>query len=255
MAGRSRTLQNLLDGVSDRADVDIAVSGVRHTQAKVTDRINRAAERWLAMIAESGDDTNLKTTRTATAISSVRDANNWAPNQYVSMPSGAMLIRGIDIFTNNTPLAMLPVDELERNDTQLANSWWLNGGIGLPVLYRVGGTNGSGSNIIQIFPWADAVYTVDIRYIPNLVDLVNVSDTMDFISSGDMWVINEAAMETLLSDGLAGMPEYQTIQGKNREIEAELRFTLAKRGRIRKVDTIERRRTLLSLSQGPWRFL
>lgn len=256
MSVRTRTLQQLLDGVSDRADINIATSGVRHTQAKVTDRINRSVQRWLLMVAESGDDTNLKSSRTTTSTSTTRDSNNWAPNQYVALPSGAVLIRGMDVWVNATsPVAMLRVDELERNDAQMATTWWLSGGIGMPVFYRVGGINQAGSNLIQIFPWADAVYTIDIRYIPALTDLSGLSDTVDFICGGEEWVINDVAMQTLISDGLAGGAEMGAIAAMNRKLEDELKFTLACRGGLRKVDTRERRRYLQSLSGSPWRLL
>src|SRR5262245_61503453 len=98
MAGRSRTLQQLIDAVSDRADVVPAASGVRHTTAMVIDRINRAIQRWKLIVAEAGDDADLLTVRTTTNASSVRDAANWAPQQYLVQPTGLMHLRGIDIW-------------------------------------------------------------------------------------------------------------------------------------------------------------
>lgn len=255
MTVRTRTLQQLLDGVSDRADVNIAASGVRHTTALVTTRINRAVQRWLLMAAESGDDTNLLSFRTATATGTTRDANNWQPNQYVALPNGCMFIRGIDVWNGVTPLAMLRVDELERDDAQLANTWWIAGGTGMPVFYRMGGTNAAGANIVQVFPWANAIYTIDIRYLPALTDLVNPTDVVDFIAGGEEWVINDAAAQTLRNDGLAASAEYAACIADNQKLEDQLRFMLACRGTIRKVDQRERRRILRALSVGPWRLL
>lgn len=259
MAARTRTLQQLLDGVARRADLNIADTGVRHTTALVTADINKACQKWIRMVAEAGDDTNMLTVRTATATSTTRDAKNWAPNQYIAQPAGLMFVRGIDIWSGNTPLAMMDVAELERNDSQLALSWWNTGGTGLPIFYRLGGTNNAGNLLIQIFPWADAVYTVDIRYIPNLTDFneatPDVNATMEFILGGEDWVEIETAMRALRSDGLAGTAEFADMRAEKREIEASLAFALAGRASPRKVDTVERRRLLRQLSAGPWRLL
>jgi len=260
VASRTRTLQQLLDGVADRADIDVAASGVRHTNALVTLRLNRSIQKWKTLVAEAGDDTGLLTTRTATATSTVRDANNWAPYQYIAQPTGCMLIRGIDIWSGNTPIAMMGIDELERNDSSLLSSWWGAAGVqtGMPVFFRLGGTNASGAALIQVFPYADAVYTVDIRYIPAHTDLSASSDlstAIEFICGGEDWVELDAAMESLRQSSLAGIPEYQDMAREKLALERRLAFTLAKRANIRKLDTRDRRRMLQSLAIGPWRLL
>jgi len=260
MATRTRTLQQLLDGVADRADVNVAASGVRHTNALVTLRLNRAIQKWKTLVAEAGDDTGLVTTRTATATSTVRDANNWAPYQYVAQPTGCMLIRGIDIWTGNTPIAMMGIDELERNDASIMSNWWGGSGTqtGMPVFFRLGGTNAGGASLIQVFPYADAVYTVDVRYIPAHTDLSASSDlstAIEFVCGGEDWVELSAAMETLRNDGLTGTAEYQSMAGEQMRVQDHMAFTLACRGKVRKMDTRERRRQLQALSVGPWRLL
>lgn len=258
MASRTRTLQQLLNGVADRADVNVAASGVRHTNALVTLRVNRSIQKWKKLLSEAGDDTNMLSTRTTTSTSTTRDANNWAPYQYVDQPSGCMVIRGMDVWSGNTPIAMMPIDELERNDASLFSSWWGTGSVqtGLPVFYRMGGTKAAGGQLIQIFPFADAAYTVDIRYIPAHTDLSDTSDlstAVEFICGGEDWVELDAAMETLRKDGLAGTHEYQTMAIDRRMVEREMAFTLAKRGHVRKLDTHARRRALQALAAGPWR--
>lgn len=248
MAARTRTLQQLLDGVADRGDFTIAASG-RHTTTTVTARINRSIQRWLLMVCEAGDDTNLKTVRTATTVSTVRDTSNWAPNQYVAQPAGLLHIRGIDVWSNNTPIPMAPADESERDDAQLA-AIWLGSVTGMPVFYRIGGTNQAGANLIQIFPWADAVYTVDIRYIPAHVDLTTpATDTIDFIAGGEEWVINDVVLQSKITDGL----DASMLVGWNAKIEKELFFMLACRGHSRREDTVGRREMLKRMAVGGWR--
>lgn len=258
MSSRTRTLQQLLDGVADRADINIAASGVRHTNALVTLRLNRAIQKWKTLLAAAGDDTNLRTSRTTTATSTVRDANNWAPYQYIAQPTGCMVVRGIDVWSGNTPIAMMPIDELERDDASSLSNWLGTGGVqtGMPVFYRIGGTNASGSALIQLFPYADAIYTIDVRYIPAHTDLDAVADlstAVEFVCGGENWVELEAGMESLRRDGLAGSAEYQSMAIDHRIIEREMAFTLAKRGHTRKLDTHARRRALQALAIGPWR--
>lgn len=258
MTQRTRTLQQLLDAVADRADVAYATSGVRHTTALMVYRINQAIQRWKAMVADAGDDADLLTVSTTTSSSATRDAKNWAPQQYLAQPANLMRVRGLDIYPiAGRPLAMLPADDLERDDAFRFRVWWGQGGTGLPVLYRMGGTNNAGQQLIQIFPWADAVYPVDIRYVPNWVDLT-VSDLaipIDFLLGGDEWVVNDAALQTLTRDGQAGGSSAQLCRNWNVDLEQKMRFELAKRSPLNKLDTRERRRELLARANPMWRVL
>jgi hypothetical protein len=246
-------LLQLRTAVADRGDITIATSGVRHTTSLVNSRINRAIQRWFNMIAEAGDDTNLQSERNATQTSTTRDANNWAPYQYITLPTTAMLIRGIDIWDGNTPIPMMTADEAERDDAQLASLFAATQATGMPVFYRIGGINAAGASIIQIFPWADAVYTMDVRFIPALEDLSNDSDAVDFIAGGEEWVINDAVMQSKMTDGLSGTADMSTIVGWNEKIEKDLRFMLACRGTTRRQDTVGRREMLKRISVGGWR--
>lgn len=250
---RTRTLTQLRDGVADRADVSVAASGVRHTHTTVDARINRAIQRWLLLCAQAGDDTRMKVSATATATSATADANNWEPRQYVALPSDFMLLRGIDVFDGTERVEMMPVEELERNDTERF-TWLYADSTGFPVGYRIGGIRASDSaQIVQIFPRADAVYTVHIRYVPVHTDLTSGSDTVDFVAGGEEWVINDAAAQTLRADGMAASAEVAFMVQENARLERELRLLLASRGGSaarRKVDTRDRRRALLQ--RGRW---
>lgn len=253
MTARARTLQQLIDTVSDRADIVPAASGVRHTLPVVIDRINRAIQRWKVMVSEAGDDSDMVTVRTTTNASATRDANNWAPNQYLLQPVGLMRIVGMDVWPVSTrPVAMMPSDELERDDAFRLRGWWNQGGTGMPVCYRLGG-NAVAGPIIQIFPWADAAYTVDIRYTPNWVDITNPATAIDFVMGGDEWVVNDAAIQSLMRDGQAGGAAAQACRGWNVELEQSMRFNLARRSPPQKLDTRTRRRELLAWSTPGWR--
>lgn len=250
MAARTRTLTQLQDALAERADIAIAASGVRDTTSIVNTRLNRAIQRWLLMVAESGDDANLKTVRTATATSQTRDAANWAPCQYVAQPSGLLFVRGIDIYAGSTAVSMQEISEGERNMFAMTDEWLADGKTGTPVFYRLGGINAAAASLIQIFPWADAVYTVDLRYIAAHTDISTGSDTIDFVAGGEEWVVNDAALQTLLADGLAGTATYSAMMGMNAQIERDMRFTLGKRSTIRKSDTKGRRAELERIANG-----
>lgn len=258
MSGRSKTLQQLIDAVADRADLTYAASGTRHTTQLLVNRVNNAIQRWCELLAEAGDDARMITTRTSTNSSSTKDAANWAPQQYISQPTGLMRVRGIDVFTEtNRPLPMFPVDELERDDAFRFWAWWQKGGTDMPVFYRLGGTNAAGSKLIQIFPWADKTYTIDIRYIPNWVDLTtsggDLATAIDFELGGDEWVVNDAAIASLSKDGPGIAQMRAEFRGWNQELESKMKFELACRSPVNKIDTRERRRELLTRASRLWR--
>jgi hypothetical protein len=244
MSSRTRTLQQLRDGVADRGDLDIAASGVRHTEAIINARINMAIQRWLLLQCEAGDRTNEVRLPTTTSTSATRGAQNWAPREYVTLASGYMLVTGLDIYPagSTMPISMMPVDDLERNDFGLGRQWWSTGASGMPVFYKKTGIQTS--ELILVYPWADAVYNVDIYAIPAHTDLSTGSETVDFVCGGEDWVVNEATMKSLLSDGLGAHPNMAQMRAMNRELEQELAFTMAKRGVVRKVDTHAQRRLL-----------
>lgn len=255
MPGYTRSLQDLIDAVSDRADIQPAAAGVRHTTAKVVARINRAIRRWRFLVADAGDDSDMVTKRVQTNPSSTRDANNWAPNQYLTQPQPSdgplAFVRGMDIWATSTrPIAMMPADDMERDDG--FRSWWNNGGTGMPVFYRMGGHT-TAAPLIQIFPWADKAYDVDVRYIPTWMDETSPVALIEFNLGGDEYVINDAAVQSLIVDGQGAGAAAQSCRGWNTDLEKTARFQLAKRSPVNKIDTRERRRELMAWSNPAWR--
>lgn len=249
---RSVTLEDLRCDVGDRADVHVSASGTRHTYDKIHRRINRAIQRWRLLCATAGDDTYMKVATVTTSSSSTPDAAGWAPRQYIAQPSDFAWLRGMDIFEGSEPIEMLTLEELERNDFDRGLSWGISDGLGIPVAYMLGGTNAAGSSLIQIFPKADGVYTIRLRYLPVHTDITEPTDTVDFIFGGEEWVINDAALQTLRSDGLAGSAEAQACAAENTKLERELSFAVSARrgGAQRRIDTRGRRRALLAFARS-----
>lgn len=244
------TYAELEDAVKTRADI-VAGSGQRWTTAKLQSAIGRSLKKWAQLLVDAGDDTNLKIARVQTSPSSTISADGWAPRQYIAQPAGLFSVRGIDIYPtgNDEPISMLTFDEAERNDRSLRGYWWNDVNTGMPRFYRLGGMDGSAS-LIQLYPWADGIYTCDIRYIPALpTDLGSTS--YDFVCGGEEFVILDAAMQILVPDGRAGTAEYIAgLREEREQVKQEVTAALSRRGSFRRRDTWLERRNL----ESRWRW-
>lgn len=254
MTASSVTYAELEEAVRTRADI-IVGSGARWTTTKLQPVITRSLKKWAQLLVDAGDDTNLKIHRTQTNPSATLSADNWTPNRWIDQPVGMFAVRGIDIYLqgNTTPLSMQTFDEAERNDRSLRGAWWSEQNIGQPLFYRIGGTDDDAPerNIIQIYPWADAVYTCDIRYIPAMPP-VGAGTSYDFVCGGEEFVILDAAMQLMVPDGKAGTAEYLAGMREERErVEQNILMALGRRASFRRHDSWLERRALRSTS---WRW-
>lgn len=230
MSAVLRTLAELRAGVARTADINIASSGVRHTNALVNLDINRSISRWYRMVADCGDDTYL--TRYAIATST-------ATPRLISIGNPYLYIRGIELLRGSTPVALQP--------GEFDNRFEFEGGVvgtdivGFPLYYKPG--PGTTTHNVRIFPAADAVYTGIASVIPPPPTLSGDSDSIEVFAGGDEWIMNDAAAHILRHDSLAGSPEYAALLAENAKYERDLRFMIGCRNPIRKVDSrgIERR--------------
>lgn len=249
-------MAELLDAVARRADIKID-AGLRHDTDRVMQDLNRSIRRWKQMVAEAGDDADMVTTRVTTNPSGTRGPDNWAPNMYILQPQPPTAplwrVRSMDVWPTSTRfVSMMPADEGERD---LAFDGWLaRPGTGLPVFYRLGGQV-IGAPLIQIFPWADAVYPIDVRYIPVWVDKFLPGDTVECLIGGDEWIVNDVAIQALLTDGQGAQGNVAQMAAWNQKIEMDMRFAFARRSPVRKLDTRARRRLLTGLASPWWRGL
>lgn len=245
------TYAQLEELVASRADVVVGTG--RWTTAMLSSIISVSLKKWNRLLADAGDDLNLKIQRVTTSPSSTIGAEGWAPRQYIVAPDSCMEIRGIDIYPtgNDAPLSMMTFDEAERNDARYQGSWWAEQNTGIPIYYRQGGSTPAATNIIQIYPWADGVYTCDIRYLPAFPTAL-ASTSYDFILGGEEFVILDAAMRILERDGRAGTPEFLAgLREERTLVEADILIGLARRSVTRRRDTWLERRNLASLAR--WR--
>lgn len=244
MTVSSITYAALEASVADRADIVVSATG-RHTTAKMLDRITQSLKKWNLLLANAGDDTYLKVQRVTTDPSATIGAEGWAPRQYLLAPDSLLFLRGIDIYPSGSqrPISMIPFDEAGRNNPQIQHNWWLEGNTGLPTFYRQGGVVGT-ANLIQIHPWADGVYTCDIRYLPGFPP-AGASTSYDFILGGEEFVILDAAMKCLVPDGRAGTAEFMAGLREERDrVEADILVNLSRRSNFQRRDSWADRRAL-----------
>ncbi len=232
MSSVLRTLTDLRAGVADAADVNIAASGVRHTNALIDARINRAVTRWARMLAECGDDTYMLS-------ATVNTATGTPANQYISVGATFMMVRGLTIYNGSRYITMHPADFAARQEYAEEQDT-----TGLPLYYKLGPSFFPflSANSIRIFPYADAVYPITVTYIPPPPVLATGTDTVEVVAGGDEWIMNDAAMATLRTDGLADTPTYGALAMLNEKYEKDLRFTIGCRNPISKIDTRAMRR-------------
>jgi hypothetical protein len=245
------TYTSLEAAVADRAD--IVVNTGRHTTAKMQARIYRSIKKWELLLASAGDDTHLKIYRTTTDPDATLGPDNWSPRQYIVQPEGMLFVRGIDIYRSGRPYAMVTFSEAERGDPTLLGEWWAAPNVGMPTRYRLGGRLAATDQyLIQISPWADAPYTVDVRYIPAPPNPDSAGTSFDLVLGGESFVIADAALQCLTTDGRSGTPEFQALLMSERDAcRDEALADLSRRGSYRKRDTWLERRRLRMVSR--WR--
>lgn len=250
MSVRTVTLQNLRDAVARRADITIQASGVRHTEALVDADINAAIQKWKLHVANCGDEIDLASVRVTTNTSTTKDAANWAPCEYITQPSGAMFIKEVAVWSGSQRFPLLPVSKLTGEIAKLVRIYWTNGVYGIPRFYKLGGKNAAGADLIQIFPNANAVYQVDVFYIPAHTDLTNPASTIEIQHGGDEFIVNDVVAEILRTDMLAGTPEYAASVRERDKAKEEMAFALAKKNPVGIQDTWAYQQDLLRYLRG-----
>lgn len=251
---RTRTLAQLRADVCDRADITDGGTTGRHTTANLNRRINQAIQQYRRLITDCGVDTYIVPYATTTNTSATADANGWAPRDYLALPNDFYHLQGIDIQTGGTTVPMLDFMQLERNLFKIAPAWLASGGAGMPIFYKLGGFNAAGSRLVKIIPSADNSYNAVVWYLPVPADLVADGDTFDGLAGYEEWIVNRAAMDSLLRDGGQTVPVYAALAAENAKLEAEMVFTFATQaGAGRRVDSKALRNRMVQLSRGDWR--
>lgn len=254
---RTRTLGELRSDVCDRADVPDGLTTGRHTSDRLNRYINQAIQKYITTVTGAGgQDWYMKRTGLLTmATSQTRDANGWAPNMYVPLPSDFFELIGINLTIGSQTLPLLQFETIERNRFRDLPSWLNGNGLGQPMFYRIGGTDQAGNRVCELIPWADGSgYTYEILYIPEIADLVDDSDTFDGRAGFEEFVTNQAALNVLLNDGNTETPLYLSIKADRDEMQAAMKYKFATMGGPgRRMDTGALRQRLSRWARGDWR--
>lgn len=247
---RTRSLAQLRGDVADRADITVSTAG-RHTTVNMNRRINEAIQRYVRMVSKASGTFYVKQSVVSTSASATVDAANWAPRDYLALPSDFYELLGIDLTFNGTTYSLDQFGFDERNQFREYPAWMQTNGVGIPVMYELSGSNAAGTRIVKVIPSSDGVYSCVIWYLPVVADLTADADTFDFIAGYDEWVVNRAVMDSLLRDGTS--PAYAAAQAENAQLEAAMNWEFATQsGAKRRIDTLARRATSARFSRGLW---
>lgn len=248
---RTRTLAQLRADVCDRADIVDGSTTGRHTTANLNRRINEAVQQFMRLVTRCGSPLYLKQSAVSTATSATVDAANWAPRDYLAMPSDFYHLVGIDVTDGQNTIPMQDFMTLERNLYRDMPSWLAGTLVGRPVAYQLGGTNAAGSRVAKIIPGADAVYACTLWYLPVVADMSGDSDTFDGIAGFEEWVVNRAVMDSLIRDRETS--GFQLAAAENVKLEKDMAWQFATMaGPGRKVDAYAQRRRTAFLARNGW---
>lgn len=270
---RSRTLAELREDVADRADVKVE-DEARFETSRIDRYINQAIQRFRGICADLGHELYLKRATVTTSADSTVGADGLAPRDYITLPDDLYHLKGIDLaLSGNRSLTMMPFERVERNmfrDYPGWFAWWNRGGVGVPVFYRLGGTAtittpGTPTEedptpedivetfqIAQLIPSSNGEREATIIYVPTATDLEEDEDTFDGIAGYEEYIINRAALDCRIKDGLAD-PVYGALQTELRRCEMDLRSGVANRNPPgKRVDTRGMVEQLLAISRGRW---
>ena len=251
---RNRTLAELRADVCAEADIVDGGSGGRFPSALLNRYINQAIQRYITIVTGAGGQEwySKRTSLATMGTSEVVDAEGWAPNQYVTLPTAFYQLIGIDIVIGGSTISLMNFERMERNMFKDAPIWMQGNGKGQPMFYRIMGTNAAGAHIVQVVPAADAAYQYAIWYVPEITDLVNDSDTFDGRAGFEDFVVYEAALRALRRDANAAAT-YATILSMRDEMEAQMKFKFATMdGPGRRINTEALRNRMMRFTRGHW---
>jgi hypothetical protein len=226
--------------ICDRIEISDGGSGGRWPSSRLNRYINQAIQRYINVVTAAGGS-NFYSKRTGLltiSTSTTKDANGWAPNEYVPLPSDFMSLIGVDFYYNNTPRALVQFEMAERHRYEVNPLWFSGDYRGPPAMYRIMGKDAAGNQVCKVIPATDSAYQYEIIYVPEMPDLVADSDTFDGRAGFEDFVMYEAAIAALIRNGNTETALYASIVKARDEMEKEMRFKFATiAGPGRRMDT------------------
>ena len=205
---RTVTLAQLRDDIRDQSD--ILGAELRHTDARLTRKINQAINRFREQVTIEG------LTLFLTPSSGTLTAGVQSPYAFRTLDISGIsdLVRpyGLDITVDGRVFSLNHVDFRSRND--------YGGGTGSGVPNAWAQYN---RDSLAILPAPDSTYAYTLWYIPVATDLASDGDTFDGVAGWEDWIVWDVVARVLVRDQYAqarGMAE-----GERARVMAEIKRT------------------------------
>jgi hypothetical protein len=204
------------------ADVVVA-DGTRHTPAIVNAWVNTALGTYHAVLTDAGGEPQRATRTTLTTSASETVANGYPTNERVVLPADFDELREVSVVFGT---ARRPIRPFGGIDSSLGSEeYWSTESLqpGLPERYAIA-RNAEGETVLRLLPPCDAVYTIEIHYIPTFTDLDDDADTFPFLDGTSDMVTCDVALRLLEADGVQEGGQYQAITRRRDMAEQRLRL-------------------------------
>lgn len=259
---RTRTLAQLRADVADRADIVDGGSGGRHPSATLNRRINQAIQQFRRVVTDCGAEMFLARSPTVTDPTTTVNSSGWAPCDYLTLPTDFYHLVGVDITVNGRTVTLVDFMRAERNlfKDDFGIGWSsTNSQKGTPEYYRISGylrqvIGYDTTQIIQLIPACDIAYAATIWYLPIPKDLAADGDTFDGIAGYEEWVVNRAAMDSMMHDGIANSAAYAALQVENEKMQTRMAAEFGQNESVgRRIDTMAQRMRVRWINRWrPW---
>jgi hypothetical protein len=176
------TLAQIRTRVQRRADIESFTN--RFPTAELNDEINESLARLYGILVSARGVGYYEKTASP-AITTVAGTASYA------LPSDFMALISLETQINGSNVYLRQYNQQERPWLRNISDWSL---ASMCPMYRLRGNN------LDFAPVPNAVYTVNMYYIPSAPQLVNDTDTFDGISGWEEWIVLDVARKCLQKD-------------------------------------------------------
>lgn len=193
---RTRTVLELEGIIRDLADCEPA-PGTRHTSTMIRTHMNASWQALRAMVSDKGDPIYVRNVTVSTGVG----PDTGKAYGLLAMPVSAVRIQAIDLVVSGTHIRELkPASFNDRN--VLFNSGIRTGVPERFSLFDIGAESGAsvGNGWIGLFPAPNAVFAVNIYYLPAWTDITNDGYVFHGLEGWDDWVAQDVVMKLTEKD-------------------------------------------------------
>jgi len=181
---RSKTVLQMETRIRDHADCEPA-PGTRHTSAMIRQHMNDSWQALRAMVTDKGDPLYVKSVTTSTGVG----PDTGKAHGLLAMPVTAVRVQAIDLVVSPTHIRELrPASFNDRN--AMFNDGLRTSSPEFFSIFNIGEESGAsvGNGWIALLPAPNAVYPVNIYYLPAWTDITNDAYVFDGFEGWDDWM-------------------------------------------------------------------